>query len=584
MRSLWLLTLKNLRILFRSKGSALTILFAPLLIILILGLSFNTSSTGISVGVYSPSFSEDVTQFVGTLEKESFIVSKYEESLDDCIDDIKLSVVHTCISLPESLNIEDNTQKEVTFYIDPSRVNLVWLIQESVKSQFNLKAQEISQGLTQDILTKLGSAQTVLTEKESDIALIKEKTSAAATAAKSASTGLVGIDTTSPSATYNTSSMGTMETDVQESVTKLSDALDELTSSAVPDEETRSTIRSLVVSSRNQLRTVLTDLNGNGTSPLSKVISSMQSDLDDMKSKLATASQGLGSANTQLNSASSSLQAATASIETLQASLGDLKSTLSSQAVTEAGTIASPLVTKIERVGEEATYLNYLLSALLVLVVMFSSLLLGTTLVLMEKNSPAFLRNFFLPVNKITFMLSIYLTNLVLILIELAVILGLSLVFIKGTLPLLPAVSLILFVTASVFTLIGMGIGYVFNTEETGVLASISLGSIFLFMSGVIIPLESVSPLVKDFVSFNPFVIAEKIIREIFLFSTPLNLIWGDLAILIGYAVALFILIAMAESTLHRHLVHRFMRHHHIKHRQKEKKDKNKELHLKKPF
>ena len=40
MNSLWLLTTKNLKLLIRSKGSALIVVFAPLLIILLLGLSF----------------------------------------------------------------------------------------------------------------------------------------------------------------------------------------------------------------------------------------------------------------------------------------------------------------------------------------------------------------------------------------------------------------------------------------------------------------------------------------------------------------------------------------------------------------
>ena len=54
MNTLWLLTKKNLRLLIRAKGSALIVVFAPLLIILILGLSFNNASKyGLNIGVYS---------------------------------------------------------------------------------------------------------------------------------------------------------------------------------------------------------------------------------------------------------------------------------------------------------------------------------------------------------------------------------------------------------------------------------------------------------------------------------------------------------------------------------------------------
>ena len=44
MKSLWLLTKKNLQLLVRSRSSALIIIFAPLLLILILGLSYDTTS------------------------------------------------------------------------------------------------------------------------------------------------------------------------------------------------------------------------------------------------------------------------------------------------------------------------------------------------------------------------------------------------------------------------------------------------------------------------------------------------------------------------------------------------------------
>ncbi|MBU1622791.1 MAG: hypothetical protein KJ597_04410, partial [Nanoarchaeota archaeon] len=132
MRSLWLLTKKNLRLLIRAKSSALIVVFAPLLIILILGLSFNNSAKyGLNIGIAADSFTDDVNGLVTLLQEEEFKIVKYENSLEGCIEDIKLGFVHTCLSLPESFKIEGNTQKEITFYVDPSKVNLVWMIQDS---------------------------------------------------------------------------------------------------------------------------------------------------------------------------------------------------------------------------------------------------------------------------------------------------------------------------------------------------------------------------------------------------------------------------------------------------------------------
>ena len=160
MKPLFLLTLKNIRLLLRSKGSALIIVFAPLLIILLLGLSYNTDAKyGINIGVYSKSYTEEANSFLKLLQEDEFTITKYD-SIEACTNSIKKRTVHTCITLPESLRIEDNSPKEVTFFVDPSRINLVWMIQETLKSKFNFKSQEISQSLTQDLLTKMSATKT----------------------------------------------------------------------------------------------------------------------------------------------------------------------------------------------------------------------------------------------------------------------------------------------------------------------------------------------------------------------------------------------------------------------------------------
>jgi ABC-2 type transport system permease protein len=161
------------------------------------------------------------------------------------------------------------------------------------------------------------------------------------------------------------------------------------------------------------------------------------------------------------------------------------------------------------------------------------------------------------------------------VVIEIAIILGLSLFFLEESAPILPTIALILLIAASVFTFLGMIIGYIFTSEETGVLASISLGSVLLFVSGVILPLEGISIALRNITFFNPFVVTEKLIHETFLFKTPLGDVWVDLMILVAYAVVLFLIVLILESLLHKHLIHRFMKHKHPHLRQQEKKNKN---------
>ncbi len=561
MQSLWLLIKKNIKLLLRAKGSALIVFIAPLLIILVLGLSYNTSAQyGLNIGVYAPSFSDDVNVFMNSLQQREFKVVKYEGALDDCIGDIKIGAIHTCISLPESFTVEGNTPKEVTFYIDPSRINLVWMIQETVKSEFNLRAQELSQELAQDLLGKVQQVKTNLNERVTTVNAVIERTSAASSSAQAAQGSLSGLDLSVSESIYDASILTTFQTNIGAELAvsqdKVNEAKDTLGSANV-SAAVRSTINNLLDDAAASLTAAQGLVSGTGAgsvSELSALITALNNEVTSTRDKLNAASAAVGSSNTNLAAVSAALSESSSSLEWLRNGLSEAVATLEGQKVTEASTLTQPLRTKVEKVTKDSTYLNYTFSTLLVLVVMFTSLLLGTIMVMMEKNSPAFVRNYFLPVKKVTFILSIYLTNLLLILVQILVILLISLFFLQEIVGSLGSIFVVLFIAASVFTFMGMAIGYAFRSEETGVLASISLGSLLLFISGVVLPIETISPSLREITALNPFVISEKLIREVFIFGSSLREVWIDLLMLIGYAVLLFLVVLIIESVLHQHL------------------------------
>ena len=178
MKSLWLLTKKNLKLLVRSKTSALVVFFAPLFIILLLGLSYNsTSKYGLNVGVYAPSFTSDVESLMSSLQEQEFKIIKYDTSVDDCVKDIKAGLVHSCVSLPESLTVEGNEQKEVLFYVDPSKINLVWAVKDMLGDKFNLRSQEISKELSGSLLSAVSDTKIKLEEQRTQLSSAKDKNS-----------------------------------------------------------------------------------------------------------------------------------------------------------------------------------------------------------------------------------------------------------------------------------------------------------------------------------------------------------------------------------------------------------------------
>ena len=559
MQSLLLITKKNVKLLLRAKGSALVIIFAPLLLILLLGLAYSTGTQlGFHLGIHAPTFSDDVNSFIKLLEDDGYTISTFETSIDPCIEEIKQGKIHSCIILPASLQVEGNTQKEVKFYVDPSRVNLVWAVQQAVESKFNFKSQEISESLTNNIFATLTSAKSGIATQKTSILDIKEKGNGVASSNEEVQKTLKSLDLEAPVTNPKTANI---TGDVANIKDKIGDARGAISSSPTMDPIEKEEIGDLLSNAESEL-------NGAG-------IKELQAELQATKEKFSLIASAVRTSSTKLDKSTEGIQNTIKALDEVEIGLTNIIEKLDAQKVTDSGVISAPLVSTIEQVGAQASFLNYLFPAILVLVIMFSSLLLGTTLVMMEKNSPAFLRNFFLPISKGTFIAATYLTTLIMISIEVIIILAISLFFLDEILTTLPSVALVLVITASVFAFLGMGVGYIFISEETGVLGSISLGSLFLFLSGILLPLEGLPLWLREMNQFNPFVIAEKLVREIFIFSTPLVDVLPELSVILGYAILLFLLIWFLETLVHKHLVHRFMKNHHRAHRQKDKQNKN---------
>ncbi len=573
MNLLWLLTKKNLKLLIRAKASAFIILFGPLLLMLILGVSYNSSDPySVKIGVHASSFTPETQKFMEVLQKESLTVVKYEQNVEKCIDDLKTGVVHACLKLPDSFAVQGNSQKEILFYLDPSRIHLASAIQQTLQDKFNLQAREVSQQLSQDLLFKLTNTKNTISEKKTLLNLAKEKSALAVSGASAVQSSLTGLDVALPQATYDPSKIEALSSDLGETKEKITQAIT-LLENANLSGGSASEATSLLSSAADKLTSASTTVGGNSSDSVISIFSLLQTDLENTKSKLTAAATAIGNSASQLGTTTSALQESSSALDTLSSSLNEIQNNLESQQVTDPSTVAAPLIAKVETVAPPKNHLNYLFSILLMVVVMFTSLLLGTTLVMMEKTSPAFLRNYFVPVKKATFIASTYLTTIIVMLVQVSVILAISLIFIKELLPVIPVVFGVLFLSSSVFTFLGMGLGYLFTSEETGVLAAISLGSSFLFLSGVILPVESLSTGLRGLMSYNPFVVGEKVIREIVIFNNPLEVLSTDLLILLGYGITFLLVILVVESLLHKHFVQRFLRHRRHIHPPKETKE-----------
>jgi hypothetical protein len=170
----------------------------------------------------------------------------------------------------------------------------------------------------------------------------------------------------------------------------------------------------------------------------------------------------------------------------------------------------------------------------------------------MEKNSRAFFRVFTTPTKNITFVAATFLTSMILIFFQIIIILGVSQFYFKiNFLQSFWVLFISLAFIMTFFIVLGMLIGYIFNTEEMAMLAAVSLGTLFLLTSGIIFPLESMPPYLIEKAKFNPMVMSSELFKKALLFNAdfasarqPLGyLLLGSMIVL-----AVILLIRKAEK------------------------------------
>jgi ABC-type multidrug transport system permease subunit len=227
------------------------------------------------------------------------------------------------------------------------------------------------------------------------------------------------------------------------------------------------------------------------------------------------------------------------SIVEVQKSMNDIDNRISAIEIKDPNAVSQPIVTTIKPIAQQKTYLNYLFPVLIVLVIMFTALLITPTMILLDKHSPASFRTYMTPVRDSSYIIANFITAFILLFLQTIIILAIASVFFSSQIiSHVPTAILLLLFINSLFILIGMMIGYLFNNEETATLAAVSIGAIFLFISDVIIPIESMPEAFAYIARFNPYVLASSLLRRALLFgSSPLSMI-SDISILIGYIVA----------------------------------------------
>lgn len=564
--------IKNFKLLIRSKASAFTVLIGPLLIILLVSLAFSTKNTyELSIGYVNPAnyanFANNTinkttnapnirannnnnltASFVDTLKQSKYYVQEFPDE-QSCVKKIEQGVVHTCIIFPTDFQISNEQKNEIRFLVDYSRINLVYKVIGTVSDILDIESEEVSYSLTQTLLSRINSTvkdlKQDLTTTEGlsqklsllvlDLQDAKAKTEAMTFESGSLSLGTIGDATSAlnSSLTLLISQGGALINQSEEFLDDL-DSYENVTEARDDFEKLRDDILNLH------------NITSDRVTELEVSITVASESLSDLESSLEQNKQLSQGAQQKLDSAKNNLALIQASVLDLKKSLDKTRQSLEAIAITQAETIVSPVNTKIEPVVSETSKLTFTFPFLLVLVIMFVGLLLSSNIVIFEKSSKSFFRNHISPTRQEFFIISTFITSLIVVLFQTIIILGLANYFMR--IPLFKNfiwTVLLVFVASAFFIVLGMAIGYLFSTQEAAIMGSLIIGSVFLFISNMVIPLESFAPWLSNIISYNPFVLSSELLRKSLLFEISIKESLPPLLMLGSSAILIFILIIL---------------------------------------
>ena len=551
--------LKNFKLLVRAKASAFTVLIGPLLIILLVGLVFSTkASYELSIGYYTPTHNNMTASFVDSLKQSKFFVQEFNDE-QSCVKKIEQGIIHTCIIFPENFQVSMNNESrsELRFLVDYSRINIVYKVIDSVSGILDIKSKELSYSLTESLLSRINSTVKDLSREMTLADGINLKLNAVLSdvqkAKASSSTMTFSIGKVSLS-TLNSDLASLNETyfALQEKGIELINMSDEFLDDLGRYENVSATRSDFKEFRRDLLG--LYNLTPEKIKRLNLSLSVLASSISKAESELNKSQQLNKDVQAKLDSVKTGIAGVQTSLSDLKKELDKTKKNLESISITKAETIVSPVNTKIEPIMLETSKLTFTFPFLLMLVIMFIALLLSSTLVIFEKSSKAFFRNHITPTKQEFFVITTFLTSFIIIIIQTAIILGLANYFMQ--IPLLKnalCTGVLILLATAFFIVLGMAIGYLFSTQEGAIMASIILGSIFMFLSNLVIPLESIAPSLAKLIKYNPYVLASELLRKSLLFNV--NIIQEALLTLIilgGAAVIIFVIIIITISMKNR--------------------------------
>ncbi len=506
---------KEIKQIARSKLTLTVIILGPILIIVVAGLTFSGNNLhGVNVEVTFPGNYENefTTNLISSLREEGlrayeFETTSMEEAKYLCEDFLKHGGDYACLVIQrknESIigEYDSRARYMIETYVDYSRTKIV-----------------------KEVIQKIQSA------------IAKESADIMRSSIKSASGRISNI-------------FGSIETQVNE-INKTLEKLDFIENAIVNQVELNSEIRKSLdetYESINDLQREIEDIPSNYTNSIDMGL------FDDIKEKIMAIKELIRDDELLevlkiLPEIRGKLMRLNTELETLKEESSYLQKTLS-QEVTEPIPVRYTGIKTGESRRIKLNSFDYALPELLLISLMFSSILLGSILILSEKKSKAFFRNIFSPMSQTEFIAALFIAAFIIMIFQETLLILISKILFKSNLYLFNFSFQLLTLSLALFILIGIVIGSVANSEENTILIAITVGILFLITSNMVIPTEFLPYSIKPIISYLPIPLIENILNRAMLFNTQPYTIRTNMMLFSAYILVASILAVLFQNKM----------------------------------
>ena len=498
--------LKNIQTIFNSKVSSLILILGPIFLILIVG-SFlqDASLKNINLGVFSQVEDNFTKSFVEKLKEKSFNVY-IDSSLEDCRNKVINSLTHGCVEVKKAEvvfpnNVEQSVYYNIKLNVDFSKQRIVWGIIGSVRNIIDEENKVIRVYAINQLNENLDSIKKDVEDREKALA------------------------NTIYTAEKLSFELEMFENDLSALKEETGGANEEIENIRREVKKTRESVQSF------RVFLGVNTLNDPYFFNLDQNINAIGNSLNNTKLSLDRIEKTINSLdvkNTQNNH-----EKIKKDLINSREHLGKLKQELGNIRNIDVERALDPLLLsytsasnkeETESIKQELTFLDYLFPSFVMFFLLLVSIVFAATLSIKERESGAYIRNITSKTSGFTFVFSGFFTSFVVVFVQTVLLLSIAYFFLNLNLieNIFPILFLII-ISITVFVIIGLLLGYLFHSQESAIVASISVALLFIIFSPLVSPVETLPKTIAKIIDLSPLVLLETKLRQVLIFNIPLN-------------------------------------------------------------